>query len=81
MAVKVSGKYVDDDGEAKDIQGSLNVTEWVKSERSPDSDQYWVTNTWYPNRWEFSFGPDLPEEVRDCIENGLYIPDLDAFSG
>ncbi len=43
----------------------MKVTEWVRSERSPDLNQYQVTNTWYPNRWEFSFGQDLPEEARE----------------
>lgn len=64
MTAAAMGKFIDRDGSARDIHGELKVTEWIRSERSPDPDLYPVTNTWYPNHWQFEFGADVPEEVR-----------------
>lgn len=64
MTAPVKGKLMDADGEVRDILGSMAVTEWIKSTDSPDPDMYWPTNTWYPNRWEFTFGDDVPEDIR-----------------
>lgn len=64
MTAPLIGKFIDRDGRARDLQGTLQVTEWKKSDRSPDPDRYPVTHTWYPDRWEFEFGTDVPAEMR-----------------
>jgi len=64
MTATVAGKLMDRDGSVRDATGELVVDAWIKSEDSPAPDQYWPTNTWYPNRWTFSLGSDLPVEVR-----------------
>lgn len=67
MEVEVSGKYIDEKNNSKSVKGNLKVTEWIKSEKSQDPDLYPVTNTWYPQRWEFSFGEDVPEDIRNFV--------------
>ena len=67
MEVEARGKYVDADSSSKNIKGTLKITEWIRSERSQDPDLYPATNTWYPQRWEFSFKEDVPEDIRDFI--------------
>ncbi|WP_414470559.1 lipocalin-like domain-containing protein [Methanobacterium sp. ACI-7] len=67
MEVDVSGKYIDEKSNYKDVKGTLKVTEWIRSEKSQDPDIYPVTNTWYPQRWEFEFGEDIPEDIRKFI--------------
>ncbi len=67
MEVKVSGKYVDEKNNSKNVKGILKVTEWIKSEKSQDPNLYPVTNAWYPQKWEFSFGKDVPEDIRNFI--------------
>lgn len=64
MEVQVKGKYIDEKNNSKDIKGTLKVTEWIRSVKSQNSDIYPVTNTWYPNKWEFEFGEDIPEDIR-----------------
>jgi len=65
MTVKVKGQLIKKDNTVKDITGTLMIPEWVKSERSSDPDQYRVTNTWYPNKWEFDFDENVPEDIRN----------------
>ena len=65
MEVVVTGKYVDKTGNAEDISGTLKVDKWVKSEKSSDPENYWITHTWYPNRWNFTFNEILPEDIRN----------------
>lgn len=65
MNAKVSGKFVDKDNNVTEAQGTMQVTDWVKSKQSPDPANYWVTNTWYPNKWEFSFESKVPEGIRN----------------
>jgi len=67
MDVPVSGKYMDAAGTTHSITGTLKVTAWIKSEKSPAPADYPPTLTWYPNRWEFQFGPEVPEDIRSFI--------------
>jgi predicted secreted hydrolase len=67
MVAEVSGKYVDEGSNSKNIKGTLRVTEWIRSEKSQDPDLYPVTNVWYPQKWEFNFGEDVPEDIRNFI--------------
>ena len=64
MTAPLTGKFIDRDGKARDLRGTLKVTEWKKSDRSPDPEQYQVTHTWYPDHWVFEFGEDIPEQMR-----------------
>ncbi|HML05916.1 MAG TPA: lipocalin-like domain-containing protein [Methanobacterium sp.] len=65
MTVKVKGQLIEKDNTVKEISGTLKIPEWIKSKRSSDPNQYWVTNTWYPNKWEFSFDKTVPEDIRN----------------
>ncbi len=67
MEAEVSGKYIDEESNPKNIKGTLKISEWIKSEKSQDPNLYPVTNTWYPQKWEFSFGEDVPEDIRSFV--------------
>ncbi|MGZ7107901.1 MAG: lipocalin-like domain-containing protein [Methanobacterium sp.] len=67
MTVKVKGQLIEENNSVKDITGILNISEWIKSQRSSDPNLYWVTNTWYPNKWEFSFDEMVPDDIRNFI--------------
>lgn len=67
MEAEVSGKYIDEKSQSKRIKGTIRITEWIKSEKSQDPKVYPVTNVWYPQKWEFSFGEDVPEDIRNFI--------------
>ena len=67
MDVEASGKYVDEKNNSKNVKGRLKITEWIKSDKSQDTDLYPITNVWYPQKWEFSFGEDVPEDIRDFV--------------
>ncbi|HPB62884.1 MAG TPA: hypothetical protein PLD15_02935, partial [Mesotoga sp.] len=59
------GIFVDQEGNTMDQDGVMIVSEWVKSINSPYPELYWVTDTWYPNSWEFRFeGEGVPENIR-----------------
>ncbi len=65
MTVKVKGQLIEKDNTVRDITGTLKIPEWIKSERSSDPNMYKITNTWYPNKWEFSFDENVPEDIRN----------------
>lgn len=67
MEVDVSGKYYDEENNSSNVKGKLRVTEWVRSDKSQDPDLYPPTNTWYPQRWEFNFGENVPEDIRNFV--------------
>jgi hypothetical protein len=67
MQVQVSGKYMDAAGATHSVTGTLDVTAWIRSETSPAPADYPPTLTWYPNRWEFQFGAEVPADIRDFI--------------
>lgn len=64
MTVKVKGQLIEEDNKIKDITGTLKIPEWIKCKRSSDPNQYWITNTWYPNKWEFNFDEMVQEDIR-----------------
>ena len=51
----------------KKLKEQLRITEWIKSEKSQDPELYPVTNVWYPQKWEFNFGEDVPEDIRNFV--------------
>ena len=67
MEAEVSGKYIDEKSNSKKIKGMLRISEWIKSEKSQDPGLYPVTNVWYPQKWQFSFGEDIPEDIRNFV--------------
>lgn len=67
MSIKVTGKYMDEHGTTMEATGVLNVTDWVKSDQTPDPTRYWSTTTWHPNRWEFEFDAPVSPELRNII--------------
>ncbi|HET9661409.1 MAG TPA: lipocalin-like domain-containing protein [Thermomicrobiales bacterium] len=64
MTRAVHAKYMDPDAVTHAIEGQLQITEWILSVDTPAPDVYPPTYTWYPNRWEFTFGEDVPEDIR-----------------
>jgi predicted secreted hydrolase len=64
MQVTVHGKCMDEASVTHSITGTLKIPVWIKSEKSPAPAVYPPTGTWYPNRWEFTFGEEVPEEIR-----------------
>ena len=64
MTVTAQGKYMDPAGTTVDATATLVIDEWLKSADSPDPTQYWPTDVWYPNRWTFTFGPEVPDDIR-----------------
>jgi predicted secreted hydrolase len=81
MSVDVTGKFVDTNSKVTDVRGILNVTEWHKSAKSPDPGEYAVTGTWYPNKWEFRFGPEVPEDIRNFSMTPIVQGGQTAFFG
>jgi hypothetical protein len=64
MRVATSGKYMNEHKELVNTWGTLTISEWVKGELSPNPARYPVTHTWHPNKWEFAFDTNLPEDLR-----------------
>jgi len=62
MERRVGAKYMSADGSTSAVWGTMHVTDWVRTEHSPDPDRYPPTHTWHPNRWEFTFD-DVPDEI------------------
>lgn len=67
MTVPLNAKYMDADAVTHTVAGTLSVTEWILSVDTPSPETYPPTYTWYPNRWEFQFGNDVPEDIRAYV--------------
>lgn len=63
MTVALSGTVMDPQKGVHAIEGTLQVTEWVKVDSSPDPARYFPTHTWYPNKWVFDLGAPLPPDI------------------
>lgn len=66
MSVPVAGKIMDPQAVTSDIKGTLNVTDWVRATQSNDA-AYPPSGAWYPNRWEFTFDPPAPVDLRTVV--------------
>ena len=64
MTVSTSGKWIDRDGNAHPVDGTMRVTDWVRADRSPDPSLYPITHVWYPNHWIFDLEGDIPDVMR-----------------
>ncbi len=63
MTANVAGTYMDPDRATHIIRGTLDISEWVKADHSPDPSRYLVTDTWYPAHWEFRFTEGVPDDI------------------
>ncbi|PKL67168.1 MAG: ATP-binding protein [Methanobacteriales archaeon HGW-Methanobacteriales-1] len=64
MTVAVKGQFIDDQHNVVDTKGTLKIDKWVKSVKSSNPEHYFITNTWYPDHWEFEFHDMVPEDIR-----------------
>jgi predicted secreted hydrolase len=64
MTRRVGGTYIDAKRDQSMTWGTLRVTDWIKAVTSPNPQRYPVTDTWYPNQWEFEFDEVVPEDIR-----------------
>jgi hypothetical protein len=64
MTVAVKGQYIDPEHNVIDTRGTLKINKWVKSVKSSNPQHYFITNTWYPDHWEFEFQDMVPEDIR-----------------
>lgn len=64
MTVAVKGQLIDAKNQVVDARGTLKIDKWVKSVKSSHPADYFVTNTWYPDHWEFQFQEMVPEDIR-----------------
>jgi predicted secreted hydrolase len=64
MTVQLNAKYMDPDAVTHSVPGELSVTDWILSVDTPSPETYPPTYTWYPNKWEFTFGDEVPEDIR-----------------
>jgi len=71
MEVAVKGQYIDSENKVTDMKGTLTIDKWVKSVKSSNPELYLITNTWYPDRWEFRFENMVPEDVRHFTLNSI----------
>ncbi|MCK9151037.1 carotenoid 1,2-hydratase [Methanobacterium alcaliphilum] len=65
MTVDVRGQLISAENTVTDIEGTLNIDKWIKSVKSSYPEHYFITNTWYPDRWEFNFDEMVPEKIRN----------------
>ena len=64
MEVNVKGQYIDPEHNVVDVKGILIIDKWVQSMKSSNPEHYFITNTWYPDHWEFKFQEMIPEDIR-----------------
>jgi hypothetical protein len=67
MTVEVKGTMMAADRSTSRVDGTLEVTDWIKADHSPNPERYLVTDTWYPNRWHFTFDESVPEDIREFV--------------
>jgi len=65
MNVQVKGQFIDAEHRVVDMMGTLKVDKWVKSVKSSDPENYFITDTWYPDQWNFQFQDMVPEDLRE----------------
>ena len=64
MTVDIKGQYIDAKNHVINTRGTLKIDKWVKSVKSSNPEYYLVTNTWYPDHWEFQFQDMVPDDIR-----------------
>ncbi len=74
MTVQVSGTYMDANKETAMARGTLQITDWIKADHSPNPERYLITNTWYPNGWSFTFDEVVPADIRQTAHRLAGLP-------
>ena len=65
MTAAVVGKYMDPFGTAFNVSGQLTVTDWRKTDHSPNPAKYANPGTWVPHGWSFALEEKVvPERLR-----------------
>ncbi|HWV24802.1 MAG TPA: lipocalin-like domain-containing protein [Thermomicrobiales bacterium] len=64
MEAPVNGRLMTGTGHVQLFTGTVIIDDWVRSTTTPDPDIYAPSNTWHPNHWTYTFGDDIPEELR-----------------
>lgn len=64
MKVPVAGTLMRPDKSTYLIRGTLEITDWIKADHSPNPARYLITDTWYPNGWTFRLDDEVPEDIR-----------------
>jgi len=71
MTARVAGTYMDATKATTKIDGTLQITDWMRADHSPNPARYPVTGTWYPNQWKFEFDSAVPEDIRTFVMNPI----------
>jgi predicted secreted hydrolase len=79
---RVKGKFINHNGITIDIEGSMIVDKWVRSQKSPNSKKYKITNTWYPFNFKITIDSDkIPKEYKSfSIKPITSIPQTGFFA-
>lgn len=81
MTVDVAGTYMDVAMATTIVRGTLEITDWVKADHSPNPTRYPVTGTWHPNQWKFQFDSNVPEDIRSFDMNPIVHGAQSGFFG
>src|SRR5579885_657214 len=66
MTAPVVGKYLDPYGTPVNISGQLTVTDWRKTDHSPNPEKYRSVGTWVPHGWQFTIQEkEVPKRLRN----------------
>jgi predicted secreted hydrolase len=55
MKAQFTGKFIDAHNNVSNLTGEMQVVEWTKVNFSPNPKVYPPTDTWYPNKYQFTF--------------------------
>jgi predicted secreted hydrolase len=67
MTIDVAGTYMDATKSTSIVHGTLQITDWIKADHSPNPARYPVTGTWHPNQWKFELDDTIPEDIRSFV--------------
>ncbi len=81
MTAAFKGKFIDARNQARDITGTMIVTDWVRIKSSPNPAIYPVTRTWYPAGYLFSVDQAVPEPLKEFTLSPLIASGQTGFFG
>jgi predicted secreted hydrolase len=79
MTIDVAGTLMGANRDTSLVRGTLQITDWIKAEHSPNPARYAITETWHPNQWNFEFGDEVPEDIRSFVMNPIVRGDQVGF--
>lgn len=71
MTVPILGKLIQPDSSTIDVNGTMEVDRWEKSETSPDPATWRPTGTWHPAHWHYRWEAPVPEAFREYVVTPL----------